>query len=141
MHGGDWEGDKLCDWKVYVVKCVTIDYFGVRMEAIYEIMSYLLAVSSITTWVSRGTVSSLISVLSTWTPPTSQRGQTWAASMSLLHSLRECNIEYPFNESNLSLTAFLGGSCLISDLWYNCFTFDNVQLKCLTKLYNRNCCE
>ena len=27
MHGGDWEGDKLCDWKVYVVKCVTIDYF------------------------------------------------------------------------------------------------------------------
>ena len=76
---------------------VTIDYLGVKTEAIYETISYPLTVSSITTWVSRGTVSSLTSVLSTWTPPTSQHGQTWAASMSLLHSLRECNIEYPFN--------------------------------------------
>ena len=94
---GRGRGGKLCDWEVYIVECVTIDYLGVKIEAVYEIMSYSLAVSSIITWVSRGTVSSLISVLSTWIPPTSQRGQTWAASMSLLHSLRECNIEYPFN--------------------------------------------
>ena len=34
MHGGDVKGDKLCDWKVYVVKCVTIDYFGVKWNVL-----------------------------------------------------------------------------------------------------------
>ena len=58
-------GDKLCDWEVYIVECVTIDSLGVKIKAVYEITSYPLTESSIITWVSRGTVSSLISVLST----------------------------------------------------------------------------
>ena len=84
---------------------MTSDRLDMRVEAVYEIMSHrplphvptTLAVSSTTTWVSRGTVFSPTSALSTLTPPTSHRGQTWAASTSLLDSLCECNVKYSFN--------------------------------------------